>query len=107
MTKPLPLNCPVARTLDVIGARWTALILRDLLLNETRRYQDLQNSLADIAPSTLSARLKQLESHGIVQRTFYEQHPPRAQYSLTEKGRDLGPVVLEMRRWGEKHGPDN
>jgi len=106
MSKPLPLNCPVARTLDVIGARWSALILRDLLLHDARRFQDLQDSLSDIAPSTLSARLKQLEMHGIVERTFYEQHPPRAQYSLTAKGRDLGPVVLAMRRWGEKHGRD-
>ena len=101
MPKRAPLECPVARTLDAIGARWTPLILRDLLLHGARRFQDLQDSLEGIAPTTLSDRLKTLERHGIVERRFYMQHPPRAEYVLTRKGLDLGPVVRAMRDWGE------
>lgn len=96
-------KCPVARTLVVIGARWTPLILRDLLVHGARRFRDLQDSLEGIAPTILSDRLKTLEQHGIVERCFYTQHPPRAEYVLTQKGRDLGPVVRAMRNWGEKY----
>lgn len=94
--------CPVERTAQIIGVRWTALILRDLFLHETRRYQDLLDSLEGIAPNTLSARLKSLEAAEIVERHFYQQHPPRADYRLTEKGRALGPVLLAMRDWGNR-----
>ena len=104
MPKSASKGCPVARTLDVIGARWTPLILRDLLLHGARRFQDLQDSLDGIAPTTLSDRLKSLERHGIVERRFYAQHPPRAEYVLTDKGRALGPVVRAMRDWGRKYG---
>lgn len=97
-------SCPVTRTLDVIGGRWTSLILRDLLVHGPRRFQDFQNSLENIAPTTLSDRLKTLEKHGIVDRHFYTQHPPRAEYILTQKGRSLGPIVSAMRDWGEKYG---
>jgi len=57
-----------------------------------------------IAPTTLSDRLKTLERHAVVERRFYSRHPPRAEYVLTQKGRDLGPVVRAMRHWGEKYG---
>ncbi len=97
-------RCPVARTLDVIGARWAPLIMRDLLVHGARRFQDLHDSLEGIAPTTLSVRLKTLEQHGIIERRFYTQHPPRAEYILTKKGRDLGPVLRAMRNWGEKYG---
>ena len=100
-------GCPVARTLDVIGERWTILILRDLLLKGGRRFQDLQESLAGVAPNTLSARLKDLEEKGIVERKLYSEHPPRFDYRLTEKGRDLWPVITAMRQWGDRHAaPD-
>ena len=85
------MTCPVARTLDIIGERWTVLILRDLFREGPRRFQDFERSLAGISPNTLSARLKRLEEHTIVSRRFYEQHPPRAEYELTDKGRELGP----------------
>lgn len=103
MVKLATPKCPVARTLDAIGARWTPLILRDLLLHGARRFQELQDSLKGIAPTTLSDRLKTLERHGIVERRFYVQHPPRAEYVLTRKGLDLGPVVHAMRDWGDKY----
>ena len=95
--------CPVARTLDIVGDRRTILILRDLMLEGPRRFQDLQRSLSRISPNTLSARLRTLEEHGIVGRRLYEQYPPRAEYVLTAKGDELRPVLRMLRRWGEKH----
>ena len=96
-------DCPIARTLEVIGERWTLLLLRDLLLYGPRRFQDFQSSLAGVPPNTLSTRLKELEANGIVHRTLYNERPPRLEYSLTDKGRSLGPVVAAMRTWGTKH----
>ena len=103
MTKTAKSQCPVARTFGIIGQRWTALILRDLLLHGACRFQDLQNGLEGIAPTTLSNRLKTLEQQGIIERRFYSSHPPRAEYVLTGKGRDLGPIIEAMRDWGERH----
>lgn len=95
------LECPVARALNIVGERWTFLILRDLLRQGACKNQDLERSLAGISPNTLSARLKRLEQEGIVVRRFYEKYPPRAEYVLTEKGRALGPVLLALKKWGE------
>lgn len=103
MQKPLNKFCPVARALDVVGDRWTLLILRDLFLHKRRRFQDLQKSLVGVAPNTLSARLKSLESKGVLAREPYSQHPPRLEYVLTDKGRQLGPIVKALREWGSKY----
>lgn len=104
MRKIKNIACPVERTAQILGNRWTALIMRDLLLNPSRRYQDLMDSLTGISPNTLSDRLRMLEENGIVERRFYEEHPPRAEYVLTEKGLALGPVIRAMRDWGRTHG---
>ena len=96
-------SCPVARTLDIIGERWTILLLRDLFLQGPRRFQDFQASLAGVAPNTLSARLKAMEEHGLIGRRFYSDHPPRVEYHLTEKGKSLGPVLKALREWGQRH----
>jgi DNA-binding HxlR family transcriptional regulator len=96
-------QCPVARTLDMIGERWAILILRDLLLHGARRYQDFQESLTGLPPNTLSGRLKSLEGHGLIERKLYSEHPPRLEYHLTEKGRSLGPIVKALRDWGRKN----
>jgi len=96
-------DCPVARTLDLIGERWTILLLRDLLLQGPRRFQDFQTSLPGVAPNVLSARLKSLEENGLLRREIYNERPPRLQYVLTDKGRSLGPVVKAMREWGANH----
>jgi len=96
-------KCPVARTLDVIGERWTILLLRDLFLQGPRRFQDFQESLTGVAPNTLSARLKTLEAHGLVARRRYSEHPPRLEYYLTEEGKSLGPVLKALREWGQRH----
>jgi len=103
MSSNYNLACPVARTLDIVGERWTMLILRDLFLEGPRKFQDFERSLAGISATTLSARLKKLEEHGIVARRFYADHPPRAEYLLTDKGRTLGPVLKILREWGTKH----
>jgi DNA-binding HxlR family transcriptional regulator len=103
ISAPYDMRCPVARTLDIIGERWTILILRDLLLDGPRKFQDFERSLEGISPNTLSARLKRLEEAGIVGRRFYEQHPPRAEYVLTDKGRALGPVLRALLDWGNRH----
>ena len=96
-------DCPVARTLDVVGGKWALLILRDLFLHRARRFQDFQDSLKGIAPNTLSARLKSLEDQDVITSRLYCKHPPRAEYLLTEKGSALGPVVQAMRAWGQAH----
>jgi DNA-binding HxlR family transcriptional regulator len=96
-------DCPVARTLDLIGERWTILLLRDLLLHGPRRFQDFQTSLPGVAPNTLSARLKGLEDNELVRRVLYNERPQRLEYVLTDKGKSLGPVLKAMRDWGNKH----
>ncbi len=96
-------GCPVAATLDVIGDRWTILILRDLLLGRSGKFKDLLVSLQGISPNLLAERLKRLEREGIVRRSFYSDHPPRAEYRFTDKGEELGSVVRAMARWGYDH----
>lgn len=100
---PRGANCGVARALDIVGERWTLLIVRDLLLDGQSRYQDLLRSLDGISPNTLSLRLKTLEQAGIVGRRMYQGNPPRAEYVLTEKGRDLGGAIAALRRWGDRY----
>ena len=96
--------CPVARTLDIVGDRWTLLVLRDVALGHTR-YNELLESCAGISTNLLSDRLKKLEERGFVRRVFYSDHPPRAEYRLTDKGADFGQVIRAMFRWGVKHKP--
>ena len=77
--------------------------MRDLLVGGSCKFQDFERSLAAISPNTLSARLKRLEEAGIVERRFYEQHPPRAEYLLTERGKELRPVMRALLDWGQRH----
>jgi len=104
MAKPFDMDCPVAKTLDVVGERWTLLILRDLFLFGPRRFKDFEGSLKGIAPNTLSARIKGLERQGIIKSRPYTDHPPRAEYALTGKGQALGPVLMALKDWGERFG---
>ena len=94
-------RCPVAKTLEVVGDRWTLLVVRDLL-GGARRFRDLQTGLPGLAPNILSERLKLMEEHGLVKRRFYSDHPPRAEYELTDKGDALKPIIDEMRRFGHE-----
>ena len=88
----------------ILGTRWTAQILREMLDHGPRRFQDLQDTLTGIAPNTLSSRLKMLENSEIVTREFYEDHPPRAAYKLTPKGEKMRGILNAMRLWGSQHG---
>ena len=94
--------CPVAKALELVGDRWTLLIARDLLPG-TRRFQDLLESLPGIAPNILSDRLKLMEAHGLLARRLYSDHPPRAEYTLTDQGLELRPVVRALGIWGARH----
>jgi len=91
-------SCPIARTLDVIGDRWTLLIIRDLFMGSTKFGEFRQSS--GIPPKVLSARLKSLLENGIIEREVYSEHPLRAEYHLTELGRSLLPIVLAIGMWG-------
>jgi len=102
MPKTYGQRCPVAKTLELVGDRWTLLLVRDLL-GGTRRFHDLEASLPGIAPNILSDRIKLMEEHRLVRRRFYSHHPPRAEYALTDKGRELGTVVGALAAWGSRH----
>ena len=102
MPKTYGQACPVAKTLELVGDRWTLLIVRDLLAGP-RRFQDLLASQRGIAPNILSDRVKLMEEHELITRRFYSEHPPRAAYELTDKGRELGTVVGALAAWGTRH----
>lgn len=106
MAKKYDPRCPVARTLNALGDGWSILILRDLFRNKSCRFQEFQQSLEGIVPSTLSQRLKRLEADKLIEREIYSEHPIRVVYHLTEKGKTLGFVLLALKEWGEKN-PSN
>src|SRR4051812_53083 len=93
--------CPIARTAQLIGGKWTILIIRDLAAG-VKRFNQLERSLQGISPKTLSERLRSLEEEGIIVRQTFAQVPPRVEYSLTEKGLDLVYVIESMRRYGKQ-----
>ncbi len=97
-------RCPVARALDVVGERWSLLILRDLFRKGPLRFQSISDGLPGLAPNTLSARLKGLEAQGVITSRLVEAHPPRYEYLLTEKGEALRPVIRALFAWGEQYG---
>lgn len=94
------MRCSIAGALELIGDRWALLVIRDLSLG-LRRYDDLRASTG-IPAATLAARLKHLEAGGIVERVQYQERPPRDQYRLTAKGRDLWKVSVALREWGDR-----
>jgi DNA-binding HxlR family transcriptional regulator len=95
--------CSVARALEVVGERWTILILRDVFLG-LRRFEDLQRNLG-VARNVLASRLERLVEHGVLQKRAYQERPLRHEYVLTDKGRDLWPVVSSLMVWGDRHTP--
>lgn len=92
--------CSIARTLEVIGERWTLLILRDAFRG-VRRFDDLQRDLG-IARNILTDRLQKLVEHGVLTRRQYQSRPPRYEYRLTPKGIDLSPALVALMRWGDR-----
>lgn len=91
----------IARTLRVIGSKWTILIIRELD-GETKRFGQIKKSLPAISSKILSARLKDLEKEGIVERKVFAQIPPKVEYSLTERGSSLSAIISKMSEWGGK-----
>jgi DNA-binding HxlR family transcriptional regulator len=94
------LPCPIARSLSVVGDRWTILVLRDAFLGN-KRFDDLLASLR-CSPHVLSTRLAKLVKHGVLERRPYQTRPVRHEYRLTEKGRDLYPVIAGLLGWGDR-----
>ena len=94
-------NCSIARALELVGERWTLLILRDVFLG-TYRFEELQGNLG-IARNVLQARLERLVQEGVLRRVRYQERPPRYEYRLTRKGTDLWPVLVAMLKWGDRH----
>ena len=93
--------CSVAKSLEVIGERWSLLIIRDVM-NGNRRFSQIQSSLG-IARNVLSARLQRLIDEDILERRAYQESPPRHEYFLTQKGLDLWPSLLALMHWGDRH----
>ena len=93
-------TCSVAACADIIGAKWTAILVHDLS-EGARRFSELQSACPGISPRTLAERLRTLEQDGIVLRHSYVESPPRVEYELTEKGAALLPIIDEMRRFGQ------
>ena len=95
-------NCSIARTLELIGERWTLLIVRDAFMG-TRRFEQFQRNLG-IARNVLQARLERLVEGGILRRVPYQERPERFEYRLTRQGVDLWPVLVALLNWGDRHG---
>lgn len=96
--------CPVANTLDILGDKWTLLVIRDLFLGK-QTYGEFQASLERIPTNILAERLKRLHDVGIVSKTQYQEKPIRYQYQLTDKGLALGPILKEIVIWGQRYIP--
>ena len=97
--------CPIASTLDIVGDRWTLVILRDMLTGK-KRYSEFLDSPERITTNVLAARLTHMEAMGLVKRRAYQPKPKRYEYLLTEKGRMLHPILQSMCRWGNRFMPD-
>jgi DNA-binding HxlR family transcriptional regulator len=94
-------NCSIARTLELVGERWTIMILREVFLG-VHRFEEMQRNLG-IARNVLGARLERLVESGILKRVPYQERPPRSEYRLTAKGVDLWPVLVALLKWGDRH----
>lgn len=99
--KELP-ACPVETTLTLISDKWKVLILRDLM-NGTMRFGELRKSIGQVSQKVLTAQLRQMEGSGLLTRTVYPEVPPRVEYTLTDLGRSLKPILDAMRVWGEEY----
>ena len=97
--------CPIAGALDLLGDKWTLLVIRDLLFRGKRRFNELQSSPEGIPTNLLTDRLRRLEECGLVTKVAYQSRPPRYEYHLTPMGMDLLPVLTALIAWANRHLP--
>lgn len=102
MSRSYAQACPIARTLDLVGDRWTLLIVRDLFFRRSK-FKELLEQSPGMPTKMLAERLKSLEAHGLVERRVYSEHPLRADYHLTKRGNSLAPVMEAIVTWGMAH----
>ncbi len=102
LTKQALPACPVETTLTLIGDKWKVLVLRDLM-GGTKRFGELKKSVGNVSQKVLTAQLRAMEQSGLVHREVYAEVPPRVEYSLTELGRSLKPILDSMLAWGEEY----
>src|SRR5687768_134121 len=100
-------SCPVSCALDILGDKWTLLVIRDIMFKRKQYFRDFLASPEKIASNILSDRLKKLEECNIILRQRDPVHARRVIYTLTEKGQDLSPALQELLRWGAKHDPES
>ena len=96
-------SCPLTNTLDLIGDKWTLLIIRDILFLKKKSFNEFLESSEGIATNILTERLKRLEEGGIILKRPYQKTPVRYEYLLTRRGEELRPLLMEMMRWGNAH----
>jgi len=95
------IGCPIERAVSVLDGKWTLLVLRELFTG-TKRFGELRKTLHGISPKTLTERLRLMETQGIIKRTIYPEIPPHVEYSLTEYGETLRPIIDALKAWGER-----
>ncbi|MEO0881729.1 MAG: helix-turn-helix domain-containing protein [Pseudomonadota bacterium] len=95
------LSCPITHTLSVVGGKWKPIVIF-LVSNDVNRFGEMQRSIEGISKQMLTRQLRELEADGIIHRKVFAEVPPRVEYSITEVGRTLYPVIHAMREWGEK-----
>ena len=96
-------ECPITNTLDLIGDKWTLLVIRDMMLLKKKSFNEFLESPEGIATNILTQRLKRLEEHGIIEKRPYQKAPRRYEYMLTHRGEGLRPLLMEMIGWGNTH----
>ena len=96
-------SCPVFNTFNIIGKKFSLLILRNMIYNNQRRFNEFLNTIEEINPKTLSIRLKEMEKDGIIRRQIYPETPVRIEYHLTQKGRELRPILEQMALFSLKY----
>ena len=107
MKGPKRSGCPISFSLEILGDRWSLLVLRDIAFRSARYFQDFVESDERIASNVLAERLRRLESHGIIEKARDPEDRRRYRYTLTPAGLDLIPVLVDLTIWGGKHDPDS
>jgi DNA-binding HxlR family transcriptional regulator len=100
-------NCPITATMQVLGGKWKPILINAIYLTAPARFGELKRSVEGITQSMLTSQLRELEDDGIISRKIYAEIPPRVEYTLTEFGLTLSPVILSMARWGKEYRMKN